>query len=68
MVAGDRSCTARRVYAGWPSAVLYSVLGTCKLHGINEWSYLTWALPRLAAATNHTAHEFTPQRFAALGT
>ena len=52
--------------AGWRSAVLYSILGTCKLHGVNEWSYLTWALPRLAAATNHTAHEFTPQRFATL--
>ncbi len=54
--------------AGWRAAVLYSILGTCKLQGVNEWSYLTWALPRLAAATNHTAHEFTPQRFAALGT
>lgn len=52
--------------AGWRSAVLYSILGTCKLHGVNEWSYLTWALPRLAAATNHTAPEFTPQRFAQL--
>ena len=54
--------------AGWRSAVLYSVLGTCKLQGVNPWSYLTWALPRLAAATNHTAAQFTPQRFAALGT
>jgi len=53
--------------AGWRSAVLYSILGTCKLQGVNEWRYLTWALPRLAAATNHTAGEFTPQRFAALG-
>lgn len=52
--------------AGWRSAVLYSILGTCKLQGVNEWSYLTWALPRLAAATNHTAAEFTPQRFAQL--
>lgn len=52
--------------AGWRAAVLYSILGTCKLHGVNEWSYLTWALPGLAAATNHTAHEFTPQRFAQL--
>ena len=50
--------------AGWRSAVLYSILGTCKLHGVNEWSYLTWALPKLAAATNQTAHLFTPQRFA----
>ena len=54
--------------AGWRSAVLYSILGTCKLQGINPWRYLTWALPRLAAATNLTAHEFTPQRFAALST
>ena len=53
--------------AGWRAAVLYSILGTCKLQGVNAWSYLTWALPRLAAATNHTAGEFTPQRFAALG-
>lgn len=50
--------------AGWRSAVLYSILGTCKLHHVNQWDYLTWALPRLAAATNHTAAEFTPQRFA----
>lgn len=50
--------------AGGRSAVLYSIFGTCKLHGVNEWSYLTWALPRLAAATNHTAHTFTPQHFA----
>jgi len=54
--------------AGWRSAVLYSILGTCKLQGVNEWSYLTWALPRLADATTLTAHEFTPQRFAALTT
>jgi transposase len=53
--------------AGWRAAVLYSILGTCKLQGVNEWSYLTWALPRLAAATNHTAGDFTPQRFAARG-
>jgi len=54
--------------AGWRSAVIYSVLGTCTLQGVNPWSYLTWALPRLAAATNHTAGEFTPQRFAVIGT
>lgn len=54
--------------AGWRSAVICSVLGTCQLQGVNPWGYLTWALPRLAAATNHTAAEFTPQRFAALST
>ena len=53
--------------AGWRSAVLYSILGTCQLQGVNPWNYLTWALPRLAAATNLTAAEFTPQRFLTLG-
>jgi len=46
--------------------VLYSILSTGMLHGLNEWSYLFWALPRLAAAANHTAHKFAPQRFAHL--
>lgn len=50
--------------AGGRSAVMYSVLGTCKLQGVNEWNYLNWALPRLAAATNHTARGITPQLFA----
>jgi transposase len=52
--------------AGWRTAVIYSVLGTCALLKINPWNYLTWALPRLAGATNKTAHEFTPHRFADL--
>jgi len=52
--------------AGWRSAVIYSVLGTCALLNVNPWNYLTWALPRLAAATTKTAHEFTPRRFAEL--
>jgi transposase len=50
--------------AGWRSAVLYSIFGTCQLQEINPWDYLTWALPRLADATNHTARQFTPQAFA----
>jgi transposase len=49
--------------AGWRSAVIYSVLGTCALLKVNPWNYLTWALPRLSGATTKTAHEFTPQRF-----
>jgi transposase len=41
--------------AGWKSAVLYSLLGTCKLLGVNPEHYLTWVLPQLAASTNHAA-------------
>lgn len=51
--------------AGIRPAVIYSVLGTCKLQGINPWAYLNWALPRLAGATNKTAAAFTPQGFLA---
>lgn len=52
--------------AGWRSAVIYSILGTCALLEVNPWRYLTWALPRLAGSTNKTAGQFTPQRFATL--
>lgn len=41
--------------AGWKSAVLYSILGTCKLLKVNPELYLNWVLPKLAAATNRTA-------------
>jgi len=52
--------------AGDNPAVIYSVIGTCKLNKIDPWAYLNWALPALAAATNRNAVDFTPQRFAAL--
>jgi len=48
--------------AGNP-AVLYSIIGTCKLLKVDPWAYFNWALPRLAAATNHTAGNFTPAEF-----
>ena len=41
--------------AGWKSAVLYSLLGTCKLLGVNPERYLVWVLPQLAAATNQSS-------------
>ena len=49
--------------AGQNPAVLYSIIGTCKLLKIAPWAYFNWALPRLAAATNHTAEQFTPKAF-----
>jgi transposase len=41
--------------AGWKSAVLYSLLGTCKLLKVNPELYLNWVLPQLASATNVSA-------------
>jgi transposase len=49
--------------AGWRSAVLYSVIGTCRLLGINPEEYLRWVLPKLAAATNRTAVDLLPHDF-----
>ena len=41
--------------AGWKSATIYSILGTCKLLKLNPEAYLTWVLPKLAAGTNQSA-------------
>ena len=51
--------------AGDNPAVLYSIIGTCKLLKVDPWRYFNWALPLLAAATNQTAGDFTPQHFLA---
>jgi hypothetical protein len=40
--------------AGWKSAVIYSILGTCKLLKINPEAYLRWVLPKLAAGSNQS--------------
>ena len=46
--------------AGWKSAVLYSVLGSCKLARVNPQDYLVWALDRLARATNQSVGSLLP--------
>lgn len=52
--------------AGWCSAVIYSIVGTCRLLGVNPEAYLTWVLPKLAAATNKTAVDLLPHDYARL--
>jgi transposase len=53
--------------AGWRSAVIYTVVGSCKLVGVNPESYLAWVLPILAAGTNRsTAQGLLPHDFARL--
>jgi hypothetical protein len=52
--------------AGWRSAVIYSVVGTCKLLGINAEAYLNWVMPQLAMATTRTVTGLLPNDFAAL--
>jgi hypothetical protein len=52
--------------AGWRSAVIYSIVGTCRLLNVNPEAYLTWVLPRLASATTKTATGLLPHDYAAL--
>jgi transposase len=52
--------------AGWRSAVVYSVVATCKLLGVNPENYIAWVLPKLAAATNKTATGLLPHDYARL--
>ena len=52
--------------AGWRSAVIYSVVGTCRLIGVNPQAYIRWVLPKLAAATNRTVDNLLPHDFVRL--
>lgn len=51
--------------AGWRSAVIYSIIASCRRHGIDPWDYLKEALEGLAAATNKTVGSFTPAAWTA---
>jgi transposase len=51
--------------AGWRSAVIYSITGTCKLLKVNPVDYLTWVLPRLATATSGQTDGLLPHDYAA---
>ena len=49
--------------AGWRSAVIYSILVSCRRRGIETWTYLHDVFTRLPAATNQQIAEFTPARW-----
>ena len=46
--------------AGWRSAVIYSMLVSCRRRGINPQDYLTDVLARLPTITNKQIHELLP--------
>jgi transposase len=52
--------------AGWVSAVLYTVMGTCRLVGVDPYNYLVWVLPTLAAAKSSQVEGLLPHDFAKL--
>lgn len=47
--------------AGWISAIIFSIMTTCRNHGIDPSEYLKDVLDRLPSMTNHQVPEITPQ-------
>ena len=64
------SCIGKRNYlffghpdAGWRSAVIYSVIVSCRRHKIDPWEYLKDLMQRLPSAKNHEIPNLVPARW-----
>lgn len=49
--------------AGWRSAVIYTIIQSCRRRGINPQEYLTDVLKRLPSMTTEQARELAPSRW-----
>ena len=49
--------------AGWRSAVIYTIIQSCRRRGINPQEYLTDVLARLPAMKNHQIKDVLPSRW-----
>lgn len=49
--------------AGWRSAVIYTLIQSCRRHGINPQEYLTDVLARLPAMTSNQVRELLPDQW-----
>ena len=50
--------------AGKKTAILYTIVESCRRHGIDPYAYLLDILTRLPRTTNHTIGALTPQNWA----
>ena len=50
--------------AGWRSAVIYSIIQSCKAHQVEPYAYLKDVLTRLPSMTNHQIAGITPKAWA----
>ncbi|MBN2164202.1 MAG: transposase domain-containing protein [Pontiellaceae bacterium] len=50
--------------AGWRSAVIYTILSSCKANGIDPYASLKDVLERLPHMTNQQIHAITPRAWA----
>ena len=53
--------------AGWRSAVIYTIIQSCRRRGINPQEYLTDVLRRLPSMTNHQVKDLAPSRWKPAG-
>jgi transposase len=51
--------------AGWRSAVVYSIIQSCKAHSVEPYTYLKDVLTRLPSMTNRQIPSLTPRAWAA---
>jgi transposase len=49
--------------AGWRSAVIYTIIQSCRRHGVNTQEYLTDVLARLPAMTTSQVPDLLPSRW-----
>ena len=49
--------------AGWRSAVIYTIIQSCRRYGINPQKYLTDVLGRLPSMTTSQVHELLPEQW-----
>jgi transposase len=49
--------------AGQRSAVMYTLIANCRLHGVEPYAYLKDVLERLPRTTNWHVAELTPRRW-----
>ena len=49
--------------AGQRSAVMYTLIANCRLHGVEPYAYLKDVLTRLPRTTNRHVAELTPRRW-----
>ena len=50
--------------AGWRSAVIYTIIQSCKVHGVEPYAYLKDVLTRLPSMNNHQIPDITPKAWA----
>jgi transposase len=56
--------TLRAAEAGKKTAILYTILESCRHRGIDPLAFLHDVLTRIPRYTNHTVHELTPENCA----